>query len=138
MKYPGNILHERFCSLHDHQVNRESDFVGKYITNMINMDNIPGGMISGLDEELLTFVTEESSERFVHEISSSFFNELEAIEKMDKVLSDEEEQKLIELEASSNSVATDKQTKMWVTKLKEFLKSRDLLTYFETSKKSPE
>ena len=98
---------------------------------MINMDNIPGGMISGLDEELLTFVTEESSERFVHEISSAFYNELAAIEKMDKVLSDEEEQKLVELEASSNSVATDKQTKMWVTKFKEFLESRGLSTSFE-------
>lgn len=95
------------------------------------MDNIPGGMISGLDEELLTFVTEESSERFVHEISSAFYNELAAIEKMDKVLSDEEEQKLVELEASSNSVATDKQTKMWVTKFKEFLESRGLSTSFE-------
>ena len=89
-------------------------------------------MISGLHDELLTFVTEESSERFLHELSSSFFNELEAIEKMDKVLSDEEEQKLVELEASSNSVATDKQTKTWVTKFKEFLKSRDLSTSFET------
>lgn len=48
---------------------------------MINMNNIPGDMISELDDELLTFVSEESSERFLHELSSSFFNELEAIEK---------------------------------------------------------
>ena len=72
-----------------------------------------------------------------------FFDELEAFDKMDKVLSKEEEQKLIELEKSSNSVTIDKQTKTWVRKFRKIyrkmerfkLKSRDLSTFLRLFQK---
>ena len=78
---------------------------------MLNMKNVPGGIIGGLDEEMLDFVTRESSERFVNELSSSFLQELENIDRMDKFLTEEAEILLTDLENSRKSSSTEKQTK---------------------------
>ena len=43
---------------------------------MINLENIPGGMISGLDSEVLDWVSEESNYRNVVELGESFAREI--------------------------------------------------------------
>ena len=43
---------------------------------LINMSNIPGEQICGLDSETLEFVTYESNYRFLSELDPSFFDDL--------------------------------------------------------------
>lgn len=55
---------------------------------IVDFSNVPGRIISGLDEEMLSFVTSESSERFVNELFVSVLQKLENIDQIDKCLTD--------------------------------------------------
>ena len=68
----------------------------------LNLNNIPGKMISGLSTEMLNFVSEASSSRFLYELDQTFLDELLTTDEMDSILSKEEEEKLIELESLRN------------------------------------
>ena len=52
---------------------------------MINYDNIPGSMISGLNDESLEWICSESGERYISELSASFAKELDQMEVFDDV-----------------------------------------------------
>ena len=97
----------------------------------MNMENIPGGIISGVDDNFLDFLSRESCERYISELSISFQNELNETEQMDKTLSPEQETFLTELENNSVSSSTDCQTKKWVAKFRRFLEEKKLSVSFE-------
>ena len=97
----------------------------------LNLNNIPGKMISGLSTEMLNFVSEASSSRFLHELDQTFLDELLTTDEMDSILSKEEEEKLIELEKSAQPTSTKIQTKKWVQEFRNFLKNRQLSEDFE-------
>ena len=63
---------------------------------MMNIENFPGRIISGVDNSLIYFFMEESSTRYVTELSTEFSNQLEAIETFE--LTAEEKIRLNELE----------------------------------------
>ena len=98
---------------------------------MMNMENIPGGIISGVDDNFLDFLSRESCERYISELSISFQNELNETEQMDKTLSPEQEIFLTELENNSVSFSTDCQTKKWVATFRRFLEEKKLSVSFE-------
>ena len=44
---------------------------------LLNLENIPGNMISGMNNDDLLWVSHESSERYIAELSRSFQQDLE-------------------------------------------------------------
>ena len=88
------------------------------------MKNIPGGMISGLSEDVLQFVTNESSERYVHEIyvSEEFMSDVLSEEQLLPVLNTEQEEQLRAIDGDCQSKITQMQTKDHVQKFKIFFR----------------
>lgn len=87
-------------------------------------------MISGMSDELLKWITDESGERYIKELSSSFKKEIQEMEVFDDV--DDEilnTIKLAESEAIPNS--TKNQTEYHVKKFKDFLLQKKLSTNIE-------
>jgi site-specific recombinase XerD len=87
-------------------------------------------MISGLGDSCLDFVTSESNERFIHELSNDFFEELGAMEDFPD-LSETELRELEELEKKTVPLATESQTKRYVDMFRNFLSEKQLCTQFE-------
>ena len=48
--------------------------------SLLNLINVPNNEISGLSEEMLTWVTSESGDRYITELTKSFEDELNQIE----------------------------------------------------------
>ena len=44
---------------------------------MINFDNIPGGMLSGVNDEMITWLNDESGDRYIKELENEFTQSLE-------------------------------------------------------------
>ena len=44
--------------------------------SLINIDNIPGGLLSGVSDELLNYITTESNERYLTEFGALFEDRL--------------------------------------------------------------
>jgi hypothetical protein len=110
---------------------------------MYNLENIPNKEFCGLDDEMMTFVSEQSMVRYVNELSDSFRQELHALEEADipdilnltecfPELDAEDVLALKTLENSSIPNSTQSQTQSHVKKLKEFLKNRQLSDSVET------
>ena len=47
-----------------------------YLINIDNMANIPGGLLSGVSDELLNYITTESNERYLTEFGALFEDHL--------------------------------------------------------------
>ena len=45
--------------------------------SLIDLSNIPGNQISGLDDEMLAWISEESNSRYIEELSASFARQLD-------------------------------------------------------------
>ena len=83
---------------------------------MMNLDNFPGGMMSGVDDSFLDFFVNESSCRYITELSDGYTNSLNAIETIE--ISEEEKQHLIELEKECIPMSTQQQTNQHIKHLK--------------------
>lgn len=93
---------------------------------MMNLDNFPGGMMSGVDDSFLDFFVNESSCRYITELDDGYTNSLNAIETIE--ISEEEKQHLIELEKECIPMSTQQQTNQHIKKLKKFLTDKGLCT----------
>ena len=99
--------------------------------SLINLANVPNNQISGLTDEMLNWVTNESGERYITELTKSFEDKLNEIEVYEDV--DEETLKTLR-EAESKIVpqSTQKQTKNHIKRFKEFLLMKNLSDKIET------
>ena len=102
---------------------------------LLNLQNIPGNMISGMNSGDLQWVSHESSERYISELSRSFQQDLEnwhaeEIPALDPDISDV----LRNAEKESRPIprSTAKQTISHINKFKSFLQSHNLSTHIET------
>ena len=59
------------------------------IMSLLNLESIPNNMISGVGDDILEFVTNESSNRFIVELDDQFKNELQQLDSF-PTLSDED------------------------------------------------
>ena len=59
---------------------------------MINLQNIPNQMISGVSESCMNFVTEQSNDRYVFELDPNFLKLLDETENFNSILTEEEEE----------------------------------------------
>ena len=60
-----------------YEYNYHSSITCRHHPGMLNLQNIPNNEISGLDTDVLNWVTIESSERYINEISDDFFEAFE-------------------------------------------------------------
>ena len=81
------------------------------IPKAINLENVPNQMISGLDDDVVNWVCEQSNNRFIEELSSTFANTLQ--EQEDEgcgfILSTDIEDELNEIEKASVPFSTKQQ-----------------------------
>ena len=99
---------------------------------LLNLQNIPSNMISGMSGDDLQWVSHESSERYISELSRSFQQDLEnwyaeEIPALDSDISDI----LRNAEKESIPRSTAKQTMSHIKKFKSFLQSHNLSTHIE-------
>ena len=90
----------------------------------LNLENIPGKQISGLDTNELEWVTEESSDRFLKELSKDFLDFLEGstyTEIQQDILKE-----LDELEKQGIPNSSQKQMNEAIVRLKSFLQEKSL------------
>ena len=93
--------------------------------SLIDLSNIPEGQISGLDTETLNWVTEQSSERFISELSDgflNFLNEEETSERVDEEILNE----LDELEKENTPRSSLQQTTANISRFRTFLTEKNL------------
>ena len=48
-----------------------------YILSLLDLNNVPGGQISGLNDEELQWITSETFDRYLYELSDDFVRSLE-------------------------------------------------------------
>ena len=96
--------------------------------SLINFDNIPNGMVSGLSSEELNFFSKESTERFVVELDRHLFDDLEnALSGEEfKLIDDDVLREMDEAETEMTPESTRKQTEMYSKKFHDFLVSNNL------------
>ena len=107
----------------------------------INYENVPGGMISGMGDDLLEWVTRESNERRLYEISNGFLDHLNTIENSENITDNfiEEElngyfvdldastlEEMDDMEESSIPNSSKKQMNSVITRFKNFLRENNL------------
>ena len=92
--------------------------------SLLNLANVPGNIISGMDDEVLNFVSNESSDRYLYEFSSSFLDFLSREESID--IPEEISIELAEMEKQFTPKSTMKQMEKTVERFKNFLKSNNL------------
>ena len=103
--------------------------------SLLNLENIPGRMISGLDGEMLDWVTQESNYREVIELSHSFSrdiheNEISIYNEFPEV--DESVlRELDKIESDGIPKSTARQTSDSVKKFRTFLQQKGLCVQFE-------
>ena len=101
----------------------------------INLQNIPGGMISGLSTNELEWVSAESVDRFLSELSLYFFDDIHVeAESMIEEFSSLDEDIITEmndLEKELTPKGTQHQTISHIRKFKNFLESKKLSTNIE-------
>jgi len=103
--------------------------------SLLNLENIPGRMISGLDGEMLDWVTQESNYREVIELSHSFSrdiheNEISIYNEFPEV--DESVlRELDKIESDGIPKSTARQTLDSVKKFRTFLQQKGLCVQFE-------
>jgi len=105
---------------------------------LLDFQNIPDNIISGLDSNELMFVSKESNNRFVNELDPQIMDDLNAILKDNELkdLSSEEKEYIKRLETESIPKSTQKDTESSVRKFKKFLKQKGFNENFEEIPKS--
>lgn len=102
--------------------------------SLINMNNVPNGMISGLDSEQLDWVTKESNNRMLIELDPELFCDIDDFVK-DNDCTDLPKSIIEEmdcLEKDSIPMGTKYNTVAHVKKFKKFLKDNNLSVDIET------
>lgn len=101
---------------------------------ILDLSNVPGGMISGMDTETLNWVTEESNTRYLQELDPKWIDEMLEGNNLEHFndLSKEIEEEINAAERRSTPVSTKKQTEMYVRRFREFLSANVLSTAIET------
>lgn len=100
---------------------------------LLNLNNVPCGEISGMDEEHLDWVTGESSDRYIYEISQSFMEMLnDESEDIPNDIDAEIEDSLRIMEEEALPKSTKDQMIRYSTKFHDFLKAKNLSTNLET------
>ena len=103
--------------------------------SLINFGNIPNNEISGLSDEFLQFITDESGDRFITELTKEFRDELDSCDNLLKPTYeslDEDQLKLLEnLEKDAIPLGTSYQTQRHTTMFRHFLSSKGLSENFE-------
>ena len=97
---------------------------------LLNLENIPSGQICGLSDEDLRFVTFESNERYVKELTTEFNQDLEKDNELPD-LTEEQLDYLRKIEESAVPKSTANQTKQHVNLFKRFLRDNSLQENFE-------
>ena len=97
---------------------------------LLNLMNIPGGQISGLSNEDLQFVTSESAQRYLRELSDEFRKNMEEDHNLPTLTQDQLDY-LRTIEESSVPKSTANQTNQHVAKLRTFLRENSLQENFE-------
>ena len=74
-----------------------------FVPGNINLQNVPGQMISGLDADVVSWICEQSNQRVIEELSADFANNLQQLEEdgTDIMLPIEIENQLNDIELSS-------------------------------------
>jgi len=97
---------------------------------MMNYENIPGNMISGLSDEVLQWVTSESGDRYLTELSYTFTEEIEKMEVFEDI-DDDILNALKKAESEITPKSTKQQTDYHIKKFKDFLVENQLSANFE-------
>ena len=97
---------------------------------LLNLMNIPGGQISGLSDENLQFVSSESAQRYLRELSDEFRKNMEEDHNLPTLTQDQLDY-LRTIEESSVPKSTANQTNQHVAKLRTFLRENSLQENFE-------
>lgn len=100
---------------------------------LLNLANVPGNEISGLSTEILDFITKESENRYLLELSNNFQNELNNLEKDFPMLTPDQLEELNQIEKSSIPAGTGAQTQRHVSKFQKFLRENKLCEDFENA-----
>ena len=103
---------------------------------LLNMSNIPEGMIPGLSDEELNWVTEQSADRLVKELDPNFIGALleENMDDFDDrgILPSELEEEMKAFENENIPASTRESTKRYTEKFKTFLSENGLSDQIET------
>lgn len=103
---------------------------------LLNLDNIPSGMISGLDTEMLEWVTNESEHRKLTELSGGFLNYLESEEIDIEDIPEDLDLELKQLEISSIPKSTKQHMDTYSRRFLDFLQAKNLSQNLELIPKS--
>jgi hypothetical protein len=107
---------------------------------LLNMNNVPGKIISGVDDETLNFITKESNERFLIELDPKFLEEVDIslfeMDNNENILTEEEQRELARIEQASVPISTQKETECHVKRFRSFLANRKLSVEFESVPKN--
>ena len=102
--------------------------------SLLDLNNVPGGQISGLNDEELKWITSETFDRHLSELSDDFVRSLEEpesdIDPKVELLNLNEELKKIEIESIPKS--TMDQMKSTSNRFINFLKAKKLSVQMET------
>lgn len=101
------------------------------MSSLLNLDNVPNNMLSGLDDEMVTWVTEESNERYLAEMTSAFIENLNQEETTYFEVPEEVDRELDRIEKEAMPTSTKKQTENYVNKFRRFLEENNLSPNFE-------
>ena len=103
------------------------------MTGLLNLSNVPNQQISGLNDDELQWVTDESNERYVLELDTAMFDELmedyknaDGDEEEYKDLEDEITKEMDEAEEEGIPTSTKFSTNQHVAKFKSFLSAKGL------------
>ena len=108
---------------------------------LLNLQNIPDSQMSVVSDDLLAWITSESEQRFVSELSNIFKSDISRIEEETSPMhyEDVKEDILETLRNAEQGViasSTVYQTKSHVNRLKSFQKEKNLSTNIETAPES--
>ena len=111
---------------------------------LLNLNNVPGNIISGMNSSELEWLTTESSERFVFELSDDFLSMLDGIEFSEDVsfslidecnelhnrqtgdLDQSIQEKMTDVERESIPLSSRKQMNAVINRLQSFLNEKQL------------
>ena len=98
---------------------------------MLNLNNVPGNEISGSSTEELDWITNESNERYLYELSAAFVENLNNLEDYSMDINEEIDRDLRILEEEALPKSTKEHMVRYSYKLKKFLLSKSFSVNFE-------
>ena len=104
--------------------------------SLLNLNNVPNNMLSGIDSETLEWLTKESNERSIFEWSDEFLDYLNGEEMLEKDISEEIVKELDSLEKESIPKSSAAQKQNSASRFIDFLSQKGLSTNLETLPKS--